>query len=87
MASNDSEKPVNQFEPVDIQDKPVEGAGMAMDAVAAAVDNGDEVISKGHPPQDEAVDLPSEDLVDRVLQAMWSYCHAYHISNSVSIMQ
>ena len=32
----------------------------------------------------KGLDLPPEDLVDRILDAMWGYCHAYHISNSVS---
>ena len=32
----------------------------------------------------KGLDLPLEDLVDRILDAMWGYCHAYHISNSVS---
>lgn len=31
------------------------------------------------------VSLPSEQLVQDILQTMWRYCHAYHISNSVSV--
>lgn len=49
-----------------------------------------EVVSEAPPTQDEGeeegADLPSEDLVDRILEAMWGYCHAYHISNTVSYM-
>ena len=48
------------------------------------------VVSEAPPTQDEGeeegADLPSEDLVDRILEAMWGYCHAYHISNTVSYM-
>ena len=45
-----------------------------------------EVVSETPPTQDEGADLPSEDLVDRILETMWGYCHAYHISNAVSNM-
>ena len=49
-----------------------------------------EVVSEAPPTQnegeEEGADLPSEDLVDRILETMWGYCHAYHISNAVSYM-
>lgn len=87
MSANDdnddeSSKP---FRNISIPDKPVEGIGIVMDTVAAAIKDDDGVVvSKGHPPQNERADLPSEDLVDQILQVMWSYSHAYQISNSVS---
>ena len=70
---------------ISIPDKPVEGVGVVMDTVAAAIKDDDDsmVVSKGPPPQDEKADIPSEELVDQILQAMWSYSHAYQISNSV----
>ena len=86
MSPNDhddeSPKPLGN---ISIPDKPVEGVGIVMDTVEAAIKDDDGVvISKGLPPQNEGADLPSEELVDQILQAMWSYSHAYHISNSVS---
>ena len=28
--------------------------------------------------------LPSNEIVEKVVQTMWGYCHAYHVNNSVS---
>ena len=68
----------------------------AQEGVATEDSGGDgkrdikEVVSEAPPTQDgeeeEGADLPSEDLVDRILETMWGYCHAYHISNAVSNM-
>ena len=65
-------------------DKPVMGASVTMETVATATES--KVVKEGSPPSNEANELPSEDLVDRVLEAIWGYCHAYHISNSVSAL-
>lgn len=85
--NDDNDESSNLLQHVSIPDKPVDGVGMVMDTVAAAIKDDDgEVVSKGPPPQDEGADVPSEDLVDQILRVMWSYCHAYQISNSVSQM-
>lgn len=66
-------------------DKPVMGASVTMETVAAAKSRDDVVVKEGASPGNEPdVDLPSEDLVDKVLESIWKYCHAYHISNSVN---
>ena len=67
-----------------IPDKPVSGIGVAMDNDGAGSQDVKMIVSEAPPIQeDEGSDLPSEDLVDRILEAMWGYSHAYHISNSV----
>lgn len=35
-------------------------------------------------PLDMVMSLPTPELVAKILKEMWRYCHAYHISNSVS---
>ena len=66
-------------------DKPVMGASVTMETVAPTESRGDVVVKEGASPGNEpVVDLPSENLVDKVLESIWKYCHAYHISNSVN---
>ena len=82
VASKDKDDSSNLFGQVVTPDRPV-----AMDSGGTGKQDVKEVISKAPPTQKEegeGSDLPSEDLVDRILEAMWGYCHAYHISNSVS---
>lgn len=82
LVSKDADESSNQRGKMIQLDKPaVDGdLHVALDATAAAVGKDNDVVNEGLPPQD----LPSEELVDRVLNAMWRYCHAYQISNSVS---
>ena len=35
-------------------------------------------------PVQEEVAPPTEDVVARILEAMWQFCHPYSINNSVS---
>lgn len=63
------------------RDLPAEGrglreqAGLTCEAVDVATGESMEV----------SVSLPSPELLQAVLREMWRYCHAYHISNSVSL--
>ena len=86
MASKDKDDSTNLLGQVVIPDKPVQ-VGVAMeDSDGAGKQDVKEVVSEAPLTQgeEEGSDLPSEDLVDRILEAMWGYCHAYHISNAVS---
>lgn len=85
VASNDDDKSSSLLDQVVIPDKSGAGADLAMD-ISDAENQGTELINEEPPPPDETENLPSEELVDRILQAMWGYCHAYHISNSVSLL-
>ena len=42
-------------------------------------EGGQEVVE----PSNQINALPSMELVDLIMKKMWSYCHAYHINNSV----
>ena len=78
LESNVDDKSSNLLGQAVMQDRPVDPA---MDADAAGKDDSDsKIVNEGLPPQD----LPTEELVDRVMASMWPHCHAYHISNSVS---
>ena len=44
-----------------------------------------ELVNPGSDETSEVVvTLPSNELVQEIIQKMWRYCHAYHINNSVS---
>ena len=85
MASKDKDDSTNLLGEVVIPDKPAQ-VGVAMeDNDGAGKQDIKEVVSEAPPTlEEEGSDFPSEDLVDRILEAMWGYCHAYHISNAVS---
>ena len=93
MASKEKDDSANLPGQVVVPDVPSAQGGVATGDSGARGDGKQdvkEVVSEAPPTQDEGeeegADLPSEDLVDRILETMWGYCHAYHISNAVSYM-
>ena len=87
VATKDKDDLSNRLGQAVTPDKPVQ-VGVAINSDGAGKQDVKEVVNEAPPTQEkeEGSDLPSEDLVDRILEAMWGYCHAYHISNSVSTM-
>ena len=51
-------------------------------ALCAGVELQPEVIAPVPVQEEDA--LPTEDVVARILEAMWQFCHPYSINNSVS---
>lgn len=92
MASKDKDDSTKLLGQVISPDVPPVQVGVAMEESAsggAGKQEVKEVVSQAPPTlqeEEEGSDLPSVDLVDRILEAMWGYCHAYHISNAVSYM-
>jgi hypothetical protein len=88
MASKDKDDSTNRPGQVVVPDIPPVPVGVVTeDSEGAGKQDVNKVVSEAPPTQDEGEegsDLPSNDLVDRILEAMWGYCHAYHISNAVS---
>ena len=65
-------KPFSEMYKIPLLEKPMEQLSLSTDGTCG---------SGGVEP---TPNLPSNEIVDKVVRTMWGYCHAYHVNNSVS---